>query len=337
MSEKILSVLSMPLDGSLSGIPIFSQLNEIEFNTVTEVLKPVYAKKDDTIFREGDEGENMFILLSGSLSAFGTQSDGTQRWLFDIKPTEFFGEMSIIAHEPRSATICAKTDSVVMMLNIVDFFRIITDHPIIGYKILKVIGTVQNQWLSQSSKSYNDLIRWGEKARRRAITDEMTGLYNRRFLEDSIKERFNNSLMNFRIMSLLMMDLDKIHGINDRYGTKAGDLVIMSSANIIRACLRPGDIPARLSGDEFAILLPDTGKKDALVLAEQIRESIEKDQIEVPSAPGADDSVLISTRTSIGISEAPAHANTTEQFEETADTALRKAKELGRNRVEIFG
>jgi diguanylate cyclase (GGDEF)-like protein len=165
----------------------------------------------------------------------------------------------------------------------------------------------------------------------------MTGLYNRRFLEDSIKERFSSSFMNYRIMSLLMMDLDKIHGVNERYGTKAGDLVIISSANIIRSCLRPGDIPARLSGDEFAVLLPDTDKKDAAALAGKIRESIEKKQIEVPSAPGAEDNVLINTYTSIGISEAPAHANTTEKFVENADIALRKAKELGRNRVEIFG
>jgi diguanylate cyclase (GGDEF)-like protein len=329
--------ISMSLDGSLNSIPLFSELNEIEFNTVAEVLKPVYVKKDDILFREGDTGKNMFILLSGLLNAFGTQSDEMQRWLFDISPGDFFGEMSIIAHEPRSATICAKTDSVVMMLDIVDFFRIISDSPIIGYKILRAIGTVQNQWLNQSSKSYNDLMRWGENARRRAITDEMTGLYNRRFLEESIKERFNNSFMNLRIMSLLMMDLDKIHGINDRHGTKGGDLIITSSAHIIRDCLRPGDIPARLSGDEFAVLLPDTGKKDAVMLAERIRENIANKQVEVPSAPGASDNVLISTKTSIGIALAPAHANTIEKFEETADIALRKAKELGRNRVEVFG
>jgi diguanylate cyclase (GGDEF)-like protein len=337
MNKKTATVLSMPHYVSIKNIPIFSQLNEIELNTVIEVLKPLYAKEEDTIFREGDTGENMFILLSGALSAFGAQSDGTQRWLFDIKPGDFFGEMSIIAHEPRSATISAKTDAVVMMLNIADFFKIIKERPVIGYKILRVIGTVQNQWLDQSSKTYSDLIRWGEKARRRAITDEMTGLYNRRFLEDSIKERLNKSYVNYRIMTLLMMDLDKIHGINERYGTKAGDLIIISSANIIRANLRHGDIPARLSGDEFAILLPDTDIKDAAVLAEKIRESIENGQVEVPSAAGADDHVLISTRTSIGISTAPAHANTTEKFVETADIALRKAKEMGRNRVEIFG
>ncbi|WP_461256822.1 diguanylate cyclase [Treponema sp. R80B11-R83G3] len=336
MSEKTLPFLSVSLDVSLTGIPLFSGFDENEYSTVAKLLKVVYAKKDDVIFREGDKGEDMFILLSGLLSAFGAQSDGNQRWLFDIKPCDFFGEMSIIAHEPRSATISAKDDSVVLMLNTVDFFRIITDYPIIGYKILRTIGTVQNQWLSQSSKSYNDLIRWGENARRRAITDEMTGLYNRRFLEESIKERFNNSFMNLRIMSLLMMDLDKIHGINDRYGPKAGDIIITSCAQIIRDCLRPGDIPARLSGDEFAILLPDTDKKDAATVAEKIRKHIEDNQVKVPSAPGATDTVTIGTRTSIGIAIAPAHANTMEKFEETADAALRKAKELGRNRVEVF-
>ena len=334
--ENKLSFLSVPLDVSLTGIPLFSGFDENEYNIVARLLKLVYAKKDDVIFKEGDKGVNMFILLSGSLSAFGAQSDGNQKRLFDINPCEFFGEMSIIAHEPRSATICAKTDSVVMMLNNVDFYRIISEYPIIGYKILRSIGTVQNQWLNQSSKSYNDLIRWGENARRRAITDEMTGLYNRRFLEESIKERFNNSFMNLRIMSLLMMDLDKIHGINDRYGSKAGDIIITSCAQIISDCLRPGDIPARLSGDEFAILLPDTDIKDAVTVAEKIRKHIEDKQVEVPAAPGADDNVTIGTRTSIGIAIAPAHANTVEKFVETADTALRKAKELGRNRVEVF-
>jgi len=336
MIDKALSFLPIPDNISFSDIPFFMGLDDNETKIVAEAFKPIYAKKDDVLFKEGDKGENMFILLAGSLSAFGSQSDGNQRWLFDVQPLEFFGEMSIIAHEPRSATISAKIDSVVVMLNAIDFFRIISDYPIIGYKILKNIGTVQNQWLSQSSKAYNDLIRWGENARRRAITDEMTGLYNRRFLEDSIKERFNNSFMNLRIMSLLMMDLDKIHGINDKYGGKAGDIVITSCAKIIRDCLRPGDIPARLSGDEFAILLPDTDKKDAFTVAERIRNIISDRQVEVPSAPDASENVLISTKTSIGISVAPTHANTMESFIETADTALRKAKELGRNRVEVY-
>jgi diguanylate cyclase (GGDEF)-like protein len=321
---------------SLKKCSFFSQLSEAEMSIVAEFLKPVPVKAGESVFKEGDEGQEMFIFLSGAMSAYGTQSDGTQRKLFDVVLGSFFGEMSIIAHEPRSATISAMQDSILAMLRESDFYRIISGHPIIGFKILRTISATQNQWLDQSAKSYSDLIRWGETARRRAITDEMTGLYNRRFLEESVKERFSNQSMNLRIMTILMMDLDKIHGINDKYGSKAGDLVITAAAEIISSCLRPGDIPARLSGDEFAILLPDTDDKNAAKVAERIRENIEKCRVEVPAGPNSGEKVLIGTRTSIGIAIAPVHAKTAEELFNTSDEALRKAKELGRNRVEIY-
>jgi len=320
----------------LSKISLFSKLNETEFNVVAGFLKNISIKKGESVFREGDTGKEMFVFFSGALSAFGTQSDGTQRRLFDIDQGSFFGEMSIITHEPRSATITAMEDSALIKLSETDFYHIISEHPAIGYKILKAISVEQNQWLDESSKSFSDLIRWGENASRRAITDEMTGLYNRSFLEESLRERFSNQSMSLRVMSLLMMDLDKIHPINDRHGPKGGDLVIIAAAEVINSCLRPGDIPARLSGDEFAIILPDTDKENAVKAAENIRKTIEKRQVEVPVRIGAAENVHINTRTSIGIALAPVHANTMEELIETSDTALRKAKDLGRNRVEVF-
>ncbi|MCL2805591.1 MAG: GGDEF domain-containing protein [Treponema sp.] len=334
MREEILN--SQAILSVISQLSLFSALDEKEFSITSGFLKTLYVDKGETLFNEGDPGEDMFIHFSGTLNAFGTQSDGAKRLLFNVTPGEFFGEMSIIANVPRTVTITAAEDSTAIKFKGSDFYSIISNHPAIGYKILKSISIVQNQWLDQTSKSVSDLIRWGETARKRAITDEMTGLYNRRFLGDTIKERLNNKSMNLRIMSLLMMDLDKIHGINDKYGTKAGDIVITTAAEIIRSCLRQGDIPARLSGDEFAVLLPDTDKKDAVKMAERIREKIEKKQIEVPASPGSAETVFISTRTSIGIAIAPKHANTLEELEETSDTALRKAKEHGRNRVEVY-
>ncbi|MDR0502754.1 MAG: GGDEF domain-containing protein [Treponema sp.] len=330
---------------AVSKLSLFSFLSEDEFKIVSVFLKLLKIKKDDAVFKEGDTGADLFIHFSGTLSAYRAQADGTMRWLFDVKQGDFFGEMSIIAHEPRSATIKAVSHCLVITLSGEEFYQIISEHPVIGFKILKAISVVQNRWLDQTSKSYSDLMRWGETARRRAITDEMTGLHNRLFLEESIKERFSNPSMSLRVMSLLMMDLDKIHAINESYGSKAGDLIIKAAADMIIKCVRPGDIAARLSGDEFAVLLNDTDKTDAIKIAERIRKNIENKKVEAPEPASADSgpegrnlprTVFLSTRTSIGIAISPVHAKSKEDLEEKADLALRKAKELGRNRVEVY-
>jgi diguanylate cyclase (GGDEF)-like protein len=310
-------------------------MSELEFVAVIAFMERRLIKKQEKIFNEGDHGEDMFILTSGSLSASKKQSDGTQRWMFDIIPGSFLGEMSIIANEPRSATITAKEDSELMVLQGIDFYRIVFEHPMIGIKILNSIGAIQNGWLNQNSKYLRDLIQWGETARLRAITDELTGLYNRSFLEESIKDRFKTGAVVARKMSLIMMDLDKVHEINELYGTAGGDKVIIAVSNILKNMGRPGDIAARLSGDEFAILLPDTRCEDAVKVADKIREKIAAQRISV-SRIGSGEIEEIQTRTSMGVSAAPIHADNVRDLEFAADMALRKAKDKGRNRVELY-
>jgi diguanylate cyclase (GGDEF)-like protein len=320
----------------LINCPLFASMSSLEFNAVTAFMERRHFAAKEVIFNEGDHGEDMFILLAGSLSAYKKQSDKSRRWMFDILPGAFLGEMSIIANEPRSATIVAKEDSDLMVLQGIDFYRIIFNHPMIGIKMLNSIGAVQNSWLNQSSKHLRDLVQWGETARHRAITDELTGLYNRNFLEESIKERFKTGAVGARKMSLIMMDLDKVHEINDRYGPTGGDKVIIATAEVLKHMGRPGDIAARLSGDEFAVLLPDTAGQDALTVAEKIREKVANVVVSV-TRPGASEADEIRIRTSMGIAVAPGHADNVRDLEFAADMALRKAKNLGRNRVELYG
>jgi diguanylate cyclase (GGDEF)-like protein len=309
----------------------------MEFDEVAAFLKPVIYKKDDVLFKEGDSGKEMFILISGKISAYVTQSNGVQRWVFDVKIGDFFGEMSIIANEPRSATLISAEDSMVMVLQGTDFFRMVFEYPNIGIKMFNAITGLQNAWLNQTSSHLSDLTRWGETARRRAITDELTGLYNRRFLEESIKNRFKQGFVQIRPMTLLMLDLDKVHEINSRHGQAGGDMVFLAAAEVIRSCARSDDICARLAGDEFSILLPDTSERDARNIADRIREGIFYKKVPVPRVPDAADRVAIDMRTSIGLAVAPVHADTWERLFVSADNALRKAKELGRNRVESAG
>jgi diguanylate cyclase (GGDEF)-like protein len=254
--------------------------------------------------------------------------------IYEFKPGDFFGEMSIIAKESRSATIIAKEDADIVALHAPDFYRTIFEYPMIGVKILKVIRSVQNTWLEQTSRHLGDIMRWGETARRRAVSDELTGLYNRRFLDESAKDRFKKGI-GLRSVSLIMMDLDKIHEINTKHGMKAGDQVFISTAEVLRIATRTGDICTRLAGDEFAILLPDTGPKEAREIAEEIRQIVATRKITVPLTPDSIKQTEISVHTSIGIASAPAHTDNWEDLQLIADSALRRSKELGRNRVEI--
>jgi diguanylate cyclase (GGDEF)-like protein len=320
---------------ALASFPLFAGMGEFELGALTAFMDRRRIGKGEAVFREGDQGEELFFLISGRFNAYITQEDGTRCWAFSVYEGSFFGEMSIIAQKPRSATLVAAEDSDLLSLHVLDFYRILYEHPMMGISLLESIGKVQSGWLDKSVRHLSDLLRWGESARRRAVTDDLTGLNNRRFLEDSIKERFDQGAVGLREMSLMMMDMDKVHAINERHGSLAGDLVICALADIIRFQIRTGDIAARLSGDEFAVLLPDTNAENAKVLAERIREQANRTPVEVPETPGSQALVSVSIRTSIGIASAPAHADSMESLFDAADNALRKAKDLGRDRVEI--
>ncbi|MCL1817428.1 MAG: GGDEF domain-containing protein, partial [Spirochaetaceae bacterium] len=125
------------------------------------------------------------------------------------------------------------------------------------------------------------------------------------------------------------------HRINERRGTLAGDLVFRAVAGILATQTRPGDICARLAGDEFAILLPDTDEEYARHIAENIRDAIVREEIMVPEKPGAVSRVCVRARVNIGIAVAPLHGRNYENLLAAADAALLRAKELGRNRVEM--
>ena len=321
---------------ALKTCPLVKNLSKLELETVSAFFTPRSIMDGEVVFSEGDAGEEMFIILSGNGEAWVKQADGTQRRMFQLGPGDFFGEMSIIANESRSATLVASGDMELLSIHATDFYRIIFEFPMIGVKILKVIRKVQNVWFEQVSRHLGDIMRWGEAARRRAVSDELTGLYNRRFLDESANIHFERGL-GLRSLSFMMMDLDRIHEINSIHGTRSGDLVLIAAADVLRGATRAGDICVRLAGDEFAILLPGTEIEEAMGIAEKIRQNMVMQKIIVTQSPNSDGQVEINVCVSIGIASAPFHADCWEGLQSAADSALRRSKEMGRNRVEIAG
>jgi diguanylate cyclase (GGDEF)-like protein len=168
-----------------------------------------------------------------------------------------------------------------------------------------------------------------EHLRENSLRDPMTGLYNRRFLEDYVGALVSSSQRRKSAFTVLMLDLDFFKQVNDTHGHEAGDKVIKTLADILVRSVRGSDFAVRYGGEEFLLVLTDTGIESALKVAEKIRAEVEATKVPLPSG-------ILQKTISIGVSEFPTDADTFWQVVKYADVALYKAKAGGRNRVVRF-
>jgi diguanylate cyclase (GGDEF)-like protein len=163
-----------------------------------------------------------------------------------------------------------------------------------------------------------------------AITDPLTGLFNRRRFADVLKREFAVTKRYKNTLSCLMIDLDHFKRVNDRFGHDAGDQVLKETARRLMQTLREVDVPARYGGEEFAVLLPHTGKQEALIAAERVRSSIRTQEFDFGSEK-------LRLTTSIGVSgNIDVPTGNAEDLVKAADFALYEAKRRGRDQVVLF-
>jgi diguanylate cyclase (GGDEF)-like protein len=163
-----------------------------------------------------------------------------------------------------------------------------------------------------------------------ANTDVLTSLSNRRYSLSRLEQEWATAQRTKRPLSVLMLDLDHFKSVNDSLGHDAGDLVLVHVAKIMRACTRPSDIPCRLGGEEFLVILPNTDSKNALILAERIRYTVEKNQVEkVP--------LLKPMTVSIGIACSTSGVASWKDLMTLSDEALYEVKREKRNSVKLLG
>jgi diguanylate cyclase (GGDEF)-like protein len=160
-----------------------------------------------------------------------------------------------------------------------------------------------------------------------ATTDELTGLYNRRALEDRLSAEISRSLRHQLHTSILMIDLDRFKIINDTMGHAAGDRLLVLVGGILRQQCRALDVVGRLGGDEFLVILPMTTPDEARIYVKRVEESM--------AALSASHPEFGNSTLSIGIAESPRHGTTVSSLLAAADNALYRAKRGGRNAVEV--
>jgi two-component system cell cycle response regulator len=161
-----------------------------------------------------------------------------------------------------------------------------------------------------------------------AITDQLTGLHNRRYMSRHLDTLLENAKKNGRPLAFVIMDIDFFKLVNDTYGHDIGDEVLKEFASRIAANVRGIDLACRYGGEEFVVAMPDTDIAFATTIAERLRQSIETTPVRISRVPGE-----LRITISIGIARCEGADDTAEALLRRADQALYRAKRTGRNRV----
>lgn len=182
------------------------------------------------------------------------------------------------------------------------------------------------QELIARTRTHIELKKAKEKLLTMAVTDELTGLFNRRYFMNRLNQEFERVKRYESIFTFIMIDIDYFKRINDTHGHLAGDCVLRNAADIMKKSLRLSDTVGRIGGEEFAILLPETEIEYGVEIAERLRKKIDESELDFECKS-------LKLTISAGISDSDSGDLTVDAVLNRADMALYSAKEDGRNRV----
>ncbi len=199
--------------------------------------------------------------------------------------------------------------------------------------LLLVLRDISNHWVAEEAlRDANarlqahvaEIEALQVKLQEQAIRDSLTGLFNRRYLEETLQREIARSDRSGRPLGIVMIDIDHFKELNDAHGHRAGDVALQALGALLAANTRGGDVACRYGGEEFVLALPGTTLEVARERAERLRQAVEALRVE-------HEGTLLSMTISAGIAAYPAHGERVDQVLDNADQALYQAKNNGRN------
>ena len=274
-----------------------------------------------TLLIDPDQPKRRLLILIEGLMEVKMHSQGGN-FSDIIFPGQCAGEMSVFDNIKPSAHVYAKEKSKILVIEAGTALAMLNASHDLCLNFLQILSNrLRNNNRVVCEEEYH--IRCIEE---NAKADSLTGLHNRRWLEETYTREIKRSNEGDFHLSAFMIDIDHFKNINDTYGHLAGDQVLIAVSKSITQCLRPSDMPVRYGGEEFSVFLPNTTIENAKFIAERLRSSVEKMQIALSTGE------VISVTVSIGFTERQ-KGDSVETIIKRADDALYYAKESGRNRV----
>jgi diguanylate cyclase (GGDEF)-like protein len=172
-------------------------------------------------------------------------------------------------------------------------------------------------------------VRLREKLKDQTMRDPLTGLFNRRFLEESLNREISRARRAGEVVGVIMIDIDNFKLFNDTYGHPAGDEALRMLGGYLKAQIRPGDIPARYGGEEFTLIMPGASAAIVQARAEKLRTGFCNMQVKMSDTRSNGGTISLSC----GVATFPEHGDTLQELLQAADVALYQAKRAGKDRV----
>lgn len=303
----------------LSELPLFEGEKPEQLEWLTPMCLLRQLRAGQVLLDPNRFDDQLYVVLQGQLQV--QLDDAGSQVLAFIGTGQWVGEMSVLEGLPPSAKVVARTSTRLLVIE-GSAMRTVLDHS---------SAVAQNLLRSLSGRLRKDNLLVGQSILRQraseahARVDPLTGLYNRRWLDESLRALLEHYDSRGGQLSLLMLDLDRFKQYNDIHGHLAGDRALLCFAATVREQIRAGDHVARFGGEELVALLPDTAMDEALRIGERIRTSVQAAPI-----TDHDDNPLPSVSVSIGVATSEPK-DTPRQLLDRADAALYRAKAEGRN------
>jgi len=308
----------------LSRQQLFRNVNmkNIEFLKLLSLCRYSHLNKGQVVLSREEENHFLYILIKGRLVIQLGKYDDIP--LAIVEPGECVGEMSIIDARVSLLQVSASEPTILLSIDQDTLWRMVS----VSHEIARNLLYIMSERVRYSNLIIADSLEMQRKYQHSAMTDALTGLHNRGWLDDAFDREIKRSERDQLSLSMIMIDVDNFKQYNDDYGHLGGDRVLVTVANAIRNPLRPNDLVARFGGEEFAVLLPETGRDNAEIIAERLRHHVSQ------ADPGKlNGQHLPKVTISLGIAEFK-HGYNLKTMIAAADVAMYHAKRKGKNRIE---